>query len=103
MKRKLEFGVGIPTGTEGLMYPIPFVEDIRDNIRIAEKAQALVYSFYPGPWGGQALAEVLLGEVNPPRTRVWDLWFKTLVRRISAAPFCGAHFLGGASAAGSVF
>ena len=33
--------------------------------QLAEKAQALVYSFYPGPWGGQALAEVLLGEVNP--------------------------------------
>ena len=32
---------------------------------LAEKAQAVVYSFYPGPWGGLALAEVLLGKVNP--------------------------------------
>ena len=28
-------------------------------------AQAVVYSFYPGPWGGQALAEILLGKVCP--------------------------------------
>ena len=53
MKRKLEFGVGIPTGTEGLMYPIPFVEDIRDNIRIAEKAEELGYD---SVWGNDHIA-----------------------------------------------
>lgn len=53
MKRKLEFGVGIPTGTEGLMYPIPFVEDIRDNIRIAEKAEELGYG---SVWGNDHIA-----------------------------------------------
>lgn len=32
---------------------------------IVEGSQALLYSFYPGPMGGQALAEILLGEVMP--------------------------------------
>lgn len=53
MKRKVEFGVGIPTGTEGLMYPIPFVHDIRDNIRIAERAEQLGYD---SVWGNDHIA-----------------------------------------------
>jgi beta-glucosidase len=28
-------------------------------------SDALVYSFYPGPWGGKAIAEVLFGITNP--------------------------------------
>ena len=32
---------------------------------IAEKTDALLWAFYPGPWGGQALAEILSGAVNP--------------------------------------
>ncbi|MDO4459206.1 MAG: glycoside hydrolase family 3 N-terminal domain-containing protein [Clostridia bacterium] len=32
---------------------------------IAEKSDALIWSFYPGPWGGQAIAEVIRGTVNP--------------------------------------
>lgn len=32
---------------------------------LCESAQAVVYSFYPGPWGGRALAELLLGKVCP--------------------------------------
>lgn len=32
---------------------------------IAEKSAALLWAFYPGPWGGRALAEILTGEVNP--------------------------------------
>ncbi len=28
-------------------------------------AQGVLYSFYPGPWGGQALAEILLGKIAP--------------------------------------
>ncbi|MGN0477797.1 MAG: glycoside hydrolase family 3 N-terminal domain-containing protein [Hominenteromicrobium sp.] len=32
---------------------------------IAGKSDALLWAFYPGPWGGQALAEVLSGAVNP--------------------------------------
>lgn len=33
--------------------------------QLCQEAQAVVYSFYPGPWGGQALAEILLGKVCP--------------------------------------
>ncbi len=32
---------------------------------IAEKAAAVLVSFYPGPWGGQALAEIVLGQTEP--------------------------------------
>lgn len=50
---KLKFGVGIPTGTEGLMYPVPFVSDVRDNIRIAEQAERLGYD---SVWGNDHIA-----------------------------------------------
>ena len=53
MKKEIEFGVGIPTGTEGLMYPIPFVSGIRDNIRISERAEALGYD---SVWGNDHVA-----------------------------------------------
>ncbi|MEG0847905.1 MAG: glycoside hydrolase family 3 N-terminal domain-containing protein [Niameybacter sp.] len=32
---------------------------------IAKRTDALLYSFYPGPMGGQALAEIVLGKVCP--------------------------------------
>ncbi len=32
---------------------------------IAEKSKALLWSFYPGPWGGKAVAEILSGKINP--------------------------------------
>jgi beta-glucosidase len=32
---------------------------------LAEKARALIVSFYPGPWGGLALAEILFGGSEP--------------------------------------
>lgn len=32
---------------------------------LVEKARALIVSFYPGPWGGQALAEILFGDSEP--------------------------------------
>ena len=32
---------------------------------IAEGSDGLLVAFYPGPWGGQALAEVLLGRFSP--------------------------------------
>ena len=32
---------------------------------IAERTDALIYAFYPGPMGGQALAEILFGTVGP--------------------------------------
>jgi probable F420-dependent oxidoreductase len=36
--KKIQFGVGIPTGTDGLMSPIPFAK-ARDNIRISQAAE----------------------------------------------------------------
>lgn len=36
--KKIQFGIGIPTGTEGLMYPIPFAQ-ARDNILLSQKAE----------------------------------------------------------------
>lgn len=44
---KMNFGVGIPTGTEGLMYPVPFAK-VRDNIRISQLAEQLGYD---SVWG----------------------------------------------------
>lgn len=32
---------------------------------VAEKSSALLWAFYPGPWGGQAVAEVLTGAAEP--------------------------------------
>lgn len=32
---------------------------------IAEKSDAVLWSFYPGPWGGTAIAEVLSGAADP--------------------------------------
>lgn len=32
---------------------------------IAEKSNALLWSFYPGPWGGKAIAEILSGKIDP--------------------------------------
>ena len=45
--KKTNFGVGIPTGTEGLMYPIPFAK-VRDNIKISMAAETLGYD---SVWG----------------------------------------------------
>lgn len=44
---KPKFGVGIPTGTEGLMYPVPFAT-AKDNIRLALAAEKLGYD---SVWG----------------------------------------------------
>ncbi len=32
---------------------------------IAENSKALLWSFYPGPWGGKAIAEIISGKINP--------------------------------------
>ena len=32
---------------------------------IDNETNALLYAFYPGPWGGKALAEIVFGTVNP--------------------------------------
>ena len=53
MKQNITFGVGIPTGTEGLIYPVPFVENVRDNIHIAQRAEALGYD---SVWGNDHVA-----------------------------------------------
>ena len=47
MKRKIKFGIGIPTGEEGLMYPIPFAS-ANDNIVLAQKAEKMGYD---SVWG----------------------------------------------------
>lgn len=33
--------------------------------QIAEKSRAVLWAFYPGPWGGQAIAEIITGQINP--------------------------------------
>lgn len=38
----MRFGVGLPTCTEGMMYPVPFASP-RDVVRIAQEAEALGY------------------------------------------------------------
>ena len=53
MGKQAAFGVGIPTGTEGLMYPVPFVTDVHDNLEIALRAEALGYD---GVWGNDHIA-----------------------------------------------
>lgn len=47
-KKPVAFGVGIPTGTEGLMYPVPFLRDVSDNIKISLRAEELGYT---SVWG----------------------------------------------------
>ncbi|MDR0840820.1 MAG: LLM class flavin-dependent oxidoreductase [Christensenellaceae bacterium] len=47
MSKKIRFGVGIPTGEEGLMYPIPFAS-AQDNVRIAQAAEKMGYD---SVWG----------------------------------------------------
>ncbi len=43
----MRFSVGLPTGMEGLMYPIPFA-GAQDIVRIAQAAEALAFE---GVWG----------------------------------------------------
>jgi len=53
------YAAGVPVVTvvtAGRPYAIP---------DIAEGTNALIYAFYPGPWGGKALAELLFGDINP--------------------------------------
>ena len=53
------FALGKPVVTvviAGRPYAIP---------ELCEKSQAVVYAFYPGPMGGKALAELLVGKLSP--------------------------------------
>lgn len=53
------FALGKPVVTvviAGRPYAIP---------EICERSQAVLYAFYPGPMGGKALAEILLGRLSP--------------------------------------
>lgn len=53
------FSVGKPVISviiSGRPYAIP---------EIAENSKALLWSFYPGPWGGKAVGEILSGKINP--------------------------------------
>lgn len=56
---KAVFSVGKPVVSiiiSGRPYAIP---------EIAENSNALLWPFYPGPWGGKAIAEILSGKINP--------------------------------------
>lgn len=62
---KIKFGVAIPTGTEGLIYPIPFAK-ARDNVEIAKKAEKLGYD---SVWGNDHVTTqeyVIKGFLQPP-------------------------------------
>jgi probable F420-dependent oxidoreductase len=50
--KKINFGIGIPTGTEGLMYPIPFAK-VRDNIRLSQKAEEFGFD---SVWGNDHIS-----------------------------------------------
>lgn len=53
----LETGVPVVTVViAGRPYAIP---------KLCQKSDAVLYAFYPGPWGGRALSEILLGKVSP--------------------------------------
>lgn len=43
----MRFGLGIPTGTEGLMYPIPYAT-AQDNVRLAQEAERMGFD---SVWG----------------------------------------------------
>ncbi len=43
----MRFGLGIPTGTEGLMYPIPYAS-AQDNVRLSQEAERLGFD---SVWG----------------------------------------------------
>lgn len=62
---KIKFGVGIPTGTEGLMYPVPFAPNVRDNIRISKIAEELGYD---SVWGNDHVSnqQYVREEFNQP-------------------------------------
>lgn len=64
MKKEVKFGVGIPTGTEGLMYPIPFAS-ARDNVKISVAAEALGYD---SVWGNDHVStqHYVRDEFNQP-------------------------------------
>ncbi|MDL2213946.1 LLM class flavin-dependent oxidoreductase [Clostridia bacterium OttesenSCG-928-O13] len=47
MSKKIRFGVGIPTGEEGLMYPVPFAS-AQDNVRMAQAAEKMGFD---SVWG----------------------------------------------------
>ena len=61
---KVKFGIGIPTGTEGLMYPVPFAK-ARDNIRISKAAEAFGYD---SVWGNDHVStqHYVRGEFGSP-------------------------------------
>ena len=50
--KKIQFGIGIPTGTEGLMYPIPFAK-ARDNIRLSQAAERFGFD---SVWGNDHIS-----------------------------------------------
>lgn len=44
---RVNFGIAIPTGTEGLMFPVPFAK-VRDNIKVSQAAEELGFD---SVWG----------------------------------------------------
>jgi probable F420-dependent oxidoreductase len=77
--KKIKFGLQIPTGVEGLMYPIPFFLDARDNIKISIMAEKLGYD---SVWGNDHIitqAYVKQRFNNPPK------YFSPLITLASVA------------------
>ena len=57
-----------------------------DIARVKEKATALVWSWFNGSEGGNALADVLLGNINPSGKLPW-----TMPRQLSDSPAHATH------------
>ena len=59
----MRFGLGIPTGTEGLMYPIPFAS-AHDNVRLAQAAERLGFD---SVWGNDHMTVQRYVEAEAPQ------------------------------------
>ena len=59
----MRFGLGIPTGTEGLMYPIPYA-NAHDNVRLAQAAERIGFD---SVWGNDHMTVQRYVEDEAPK------------------------------------